>query len=419
MLIDTPMITAYPPRTAKPRFLRCIAPILAALLMLAGCGTTTVKSTTFTHLEQETAVIPESQLLDLGVIPFDPGLDEADEDEMVRPEVRNAESRYFASQLVATLQNSGAWGPVRVIPGVDTVVDVYVEGTILHSDGEKLELAIVATDASGKQWLNKTYEEVASVYAYDKRRTQNRDPFQGLFNRIANDLRQQRDMLPAGRAEELRTVSQLRFARTFAPDAYDQHIRENRKGELEIVRLPASNDPIMQRIERIRERDYLFVDTLQEHYDTFKRQMDPPYQSWRAESYEEVIAARQLKKQSTARMVGGIAAVAGGILAATSSNSATQVGGIMAAGAGGMLIKSSLEKRQEAQMHIEALAELGESLEVAIEPRVIELEDRTITLTGNAKAQYAQWKALLKQIYDAERGIDAGQGPAAPIEQVQ
>jgi len=80
------------------------------------------------------------------------------------------------------------------------------------------------------------------------------------------------------------------------------------------------------------------VDTLQEHYDTFKRQMDPPYQSWRAESYEEVIAARQLKKQSTARMVGGIAAVAGGILAATSSNSATQVGGIMAAGAGGMLI---------------------------------------------------------------------------------
>jgi len=70
-------------------------------------------------------------------------------------------------------------------------------------------------------------------------------------------------------------------------------------------------------------------------------------------------------------------------------------------------------------MHIEALAELGESLEVAIEPRVIELEDRTITLTGNAEAQYAQWKALLQQIYDAERGIDAGQGPAAPIEQVQ
>ena len=104
-------------------------------------------------------------------------------------------------------------------------------------------------------------------------------------------------------------------------------------------------------------------------------------------------------------MVGGIAAVAGGILAAGSSDGSARVGGMMAAGAGGMMIKSALGKRQEAQMHIEALAELGESLEVALEPQVIELEDRTITLTGNAQAQYAQWKDILKQIYEAEYGI--------------
>lgn len=372
---------------------------------LAGCGTTTVKSTTFTPLEQQTAVIPEEQLLDVGVIPFDPGLDSRKNDEMVRPEVRNAESRYLASQLVATLQSSNAWGPVRVIPGRETVVDLYVSGTILHSDGERLELAVTASDSSGKQWLAKTYKEVASVYAYDQRRSQTRDPFQGLFNRVVNDLLQARSGLPAGSAETLRTISELRFARDFAPEAYAQHIQENRKGELEISRLPASNDPIMERIQRIRERDYLFVDTLQEHYDTFQRRMDVPYQSWRAESYYEVIAARQLKRQSTARMVGGVAAVAGGILAAGSNDGSARLGGLMAAGAGGMLIKNALGKRQEAQMHIEALAELGESLEIAIEPQVIELEDRTITLTGNAQAQYAQWKEILKQIYDAERGV--------------
>ena len=379
--------------------------IVLLLATLAGCGTTEVKSTTFTPLHQETAAIPESQLLDVGVIPFDPGLDKDGDDEMVRPEVRNAASRYLASQLVATLANSGAWGPVRVIPEAGTVVDLYVEGTILHSDGERLELAVRARDSSGRQWLDKTYEEVASLYAYDQRRSQARDPFQGLFNRIANDLVQARNALPPGRAEELRTISELRFARDFAPDAYAQHIRENRKGELEIIRLPAENDPIMARIQRIRERDYLFVDTLQEHYDSFQRRMDEPYQTWRAESYQEVIATRKLKRQSTARMVGGIAAVAGGILAAGSGDGSAQVGGLMAAGAGGMLIKSALEKRQEAQMHIEALAELGESLEVAIEPQVIELEDRTITLTGNAQAQYAQWKEILRQIYAAERGI--------------
>lgn len=374
------------------------------IVTLAGCGTTTVKSTQYTPLSQETAIIPESELLDVGVVPFDPGVDGKQDDD-VRPEVRNAESRYLASQLVATLQSSAAWGPVRVIPDPTTVVDLTIEGTILHSDGEKLELAIVARDSSGRSWLDKTYREVASVYAYDNRRSQPRDPFQGIYNRIANDLMQMRSQLPAGRAEELRTLSELRFARDFVPDAYSEHVRANRRGELEIIRLPAANDPIMARIQAIRERDYLFIDTLQEHYDTFQRRMDGPYQIWRAESYREVIATRQLKRESTARMVGGIAAVAGGILAAGSSDGSARVGGMMAAGAGGMLIKSALGKRQEAQMHIEALAELGESLEIALEPQVIELEDRTITLTGNAQAQYAQWKDILKQIYEAEYGM--------------
>lgn len=379
--------------------------LLIVVTQLAGCGTTTVKSTTYTPLTQETQIVPERELLDVGVIPFDPGLDNAKDDDTLRPEVRTAESRYLATQLVNTLQNSGAWGPVRVLPSDTSVVDLYIRGTILHSDGERLELAITATDSSGRQWLDKTYEEVASVYAYDRQRSKTRDPFQGLYNRIANDLMEIRSGLPDGRAETLRTLSELRFAREFAPDAYDGYTRESRNGELEIIRLPAENDPILERIRRIRERDYLFVDTLQEHYDAFYRRMDNPYQSWRAESYQEVITTRQLKRQSTARMVGGIVAVAGGILAAGSSDGSAQVGGIMAAGAGGMLIKSSLEKRQEAQLHIEALAELGDSLEEAIEPHVIDLEDRTITLTGNAEAQYSQWKALLRDIYEADRGL--------------
>jgi hypothetical protein len=160
----------------------------------------------------------------------------------------------------------------------------------------------------------------------------------------------------------------------------------------------------MDRIDRIRERDYLFVDTLQEYYGGFSNQMEQPYRQWRAESYQEVQAVRELKKQSTGELIGGAAAVIAGVVAVAAGDNSTQLGGIMAAGAGGMLIKDALAKRQEAELHIEALAELGDSLEADIEPHVIELEDRTITLSGNAEAQYEQWKSLLKQIYDAERG---------------
>ncbi len=35
---------------------------------------------------------------------------------------------------------------------------------------------------------------------------------------------------------------------------------------------------------------------------------------------------------------------------------------------------------------------------------MIEIEDRTITLTGNAEAQYEQWREILREIYLQERG---------------
>lgn len=373
-------------------------------LLLTGCGQAVVKTTANTPLTIENNAIPESQLLDLGVITFDPGLDNIDANgDTTLPEVRNAEALYLANQLADTIQRSAAWGAVRVVPGRQTVVDVYVKGRILQSDGETLKLAITASDTSGRQWYRKNYKEVIGKYAYEKRKRLGRDPFQGIFNRIANDLSQYRQKLAGGRAEELRTISELRFARDFAPEAYNSHIAENRSGRLKIRRLPAVNDPILNRIQRIRERDYLYVDTLQEHYDAFSRQMETPYQTWRSFSYEEILSIRELRRQSRIRTIAGVAVIVGGVVAAGSDNRSKQVGGAVAASAGGLLVKSGLSKRAEAQIHVQALLELGQSLEAEIEPQVIELEDRTITLTGNVESQYAQWKAILGEIYRAER----------------
>ena len=56
---------------------------------------------------------------------------------------------------------------------------------------------------------------------------------------------------------------------------------------------------------------------------------------------------------------------------------------------------------------------MGSSLETELEPRVIELDDRTITLNGTVQGQYAQWQDLLARMYAAERGEQAAQqGPS-------
>ncbi|MAN53406.1 MAG: hypothetical protein CMK26_00180, partial [Porticoccaceae bacterium] len=68
------------------------------------------------------------------------------------------------------------------------------------------------------------------------------------------------------------------------------------------------------------------------------------------------------------------------------------------------ILKSGLEKKQQAASFDESIAEMGSSLESEIAPQVIALEDRTITLTGTVKAQYDQWQKLMEQIYIQERG---------------
>ena len=73
-----------------------------------------------------------------------------------------------------------------------------------------------------------------------------------------------------------------------------------------------------------------------------------------------------------------------------------------------------LEKRAESNIHSLALEELGQSLDAEITPRVIELEDRTVRLTGNVEDQYDQWRELLADIYAAE--LAALEPPAPPAD---
>lgn len=381
--------------------------LLAGMLVttLTACVNQTVKTTSVPPLERPATTVAESELLDVAVAVFDPGLDDYEEDQQIYPEVRKAEARFMPRLLAETLQNTGAWGAVRLVPNNHQVSDLLVEGTILHSDGENLRLHIRARDARGTPWLDREYSAHASRYAYNNSVRGNYDAFQAIYHQIANDLLRQLQTLDSTDRRDLRRVTEMRFAREFAPAAFGDYLREDRKGRLQVMRLPAENDPMLERIRRIRERDHLFVDTLQEHYGQFSGDMYDPYQEWRKMSYEEAIALQELRAQSRRQLIAGGASILAGILAQTSDNRAVRTAGSVGIIGGGYLLKGGLETRNEAQMHVQALEELGMSLEAEITPRVIELEDRTVMLSGNVEEQYEQWRELLSDIYQAEMGL--------------
>lgn len=388
--------------------LRNPAGIILLALFVASCATHTVKSTTYTPVVQASQNVPENLLLDVGVSVFDPGIDEIKngEEETTNHEIRVAESRYAPYMLSETLQRSGNWGIVRLMPNDQSPMDVYITGTILQSNGEAMAIRVTVSDATGREWYTRVYDEVISQFSYESTQRQQNDPFQVIYNNIANDLLAYRDQsISDQEIVEIRTISELLFAQRFSPEVFDDYVTEGRRGNLEIASLPAEADPLLQRVRDIRERDFMFVDTVQDYYATYVRQMRLPYDSWREQSYHETIALRELRDSARRRFIAGTAVVLGGLAAATNGSTyATQTGGAVGVGAGAYLIKSGFDKQAEAKIHMAALEELGQSLENEVAPQVINLEDRTITLTGTVEEQYEQWREIMSDIYAAEVG---------------
>lgn len=376
--------------------------LLALLAALSGCVTETVKTTSVPTLATYETELADDEILDIAIAVFDPGISEVDADDNIYPEIRRAEATFIARELALVLDDQGVWGASRVVPSADYISDIIVSGSIEQSDGESLVLNIEARDARGQLWLDKAYSGSTSRYAYQQTQRVKRDPFLGVYRRIANDLILAFQALSREERLAVRNVARLKFAQSFAPDAFADYLKTDESNITRAVRLPAESDPMMARITTIQQRNHVFVDTLQGHYDNFSGSMEAPYNEWRRLSYDETVALRELERESRTQLIAGGLSLLAGVAAATSDNRDTRTAGAVGIYAGGSLIKSGLERRAEAKIHSLALEELGQSLEAEITPQVIELEDRTVQLSGTIEDQYSQWREILSDIYAAE-----------------
>jgi hypothetical protein len=401
----------------KPIRLPSLAGVLLAALgsLLGGCVSETVRIVDMTPPEQLEREQAESELLDIGIAIFDPNVPE-DYDEqiklLIQPDIRRAEANYMPYFAKNLLQSTGNWGAVRVVPRPTHAVDVSITGKILHSNGESMSVEISVSDATGTEWFTREYEALASKYAYDDGIPPGIDPFQTIYKNLADDLLDYRKTLSTEHIHEIRATAEMKFAQDFAPDAFADHIGETEKGEFVLRRLPAEDDPMLGRVRKVREREYLFIDTLDEYYENFQREMYPAYQSWRKATYDEAIAYNELRAQSTARAIGGAVAIAGGIAAMSeSSNAYVDTSGIVSIMSGAMLLKTAIAKRDEAQMHAQVLEEVGVAAEAEIMPYTIELENQSVRLQGNVDEQYEELRGILRRLYFADLGIPDPEAP--------
>ena len=257
----------------SPRWL-----VLAMVLLGSGCVSTTVVDVSAKPAIRAVEQISEDQLVDIGITLFDPNVPDDPKEagkKFINRDVRNAEAAYVPYQLRKVLEETQNWGAVRLIPRSTEAVDLVVSGKLIKSDGEVLKVHITADDTTGRRWLDKTYTDKAGQLSYDEDVTGDAEPFLDLYNNVANDLLAARRQLSGDELERIRTVSKLKFAAAISPYAYEEYYEVNDDG-VQIKRLPASDDPMLSRIEKIREREYAFIDLLDEHYDSFHDEMSSP-----------------------------------------------------------------------------------------------------------------------------------------------
>lgn len=334
--------------------------------------------------------LPEAALLAVSVAVFDPGLgaDDAASDAVppspiaVDPALRRAEARFLAYLLRDTLARSGQWGAVRVLPERDPTADLQLEATILRSDGQRLALAVTATDAAGERWIDGIYQAPPVVEHYAS--PGGEDPFQPLFDRIANDLVAARAQRPDGTLDRLQELATLRYAARLAPASFGAYLARDDQGRWRAVRLPARDDPTLARALRVRDTEYLFADTLDAHYGELYAAMARDYTLWRAYSREEIDGLARYRDQARQRRDDGSVR--------------------------GMLRRYG--DFRELKLQEEALREAASTLNRIIEPTIVTVEGTVLELGGSLEERYATWRELLERIRAEETGLPPADDPA-------
>jgi hypothetical protein len=394
-----------------PGFVNKTALLFSLLLTLCGCTTYIPPPSIYTPLQIPEERVEEALLLDVAISLFDntPQTGQANSLDPALDDVRRVESRYMPVMLRNTLEKADSWGELYVLPEPADNHDVLVEGSIVESSPHTLKLQVRATDATGRLWFDRLYTEHVGNNTYMVSGTPVVDPFQSLYNRVANDmLAYTRSNLDATSITRIRQVAQVKFGNEYAPELYGHYLRTGRNGRSEIVGLPPENDPVQLHLANIRKRDRMFQTVLQQNYQDFSRRVHENYFNFRQSSYVELNFLREQQAASRNQILTGLLLLGTAyVLVETDSNRVDQ-GSINAAAVAAAVygVGQIYQGANSYPDKSEFMQGLSESFVRDAGPKVIELDEKVIILSGSVEEVFQQWKVLLREMFEEDRGLD-------------
>ena len=282
---------------------------------------------------------------------------------------RETEAQLLGAKQRLIFEGTGRWGVVRLYPQPSLIPQLMLDLVVLQSDGRQLRVHATLTGVHGDTLLSETYLEYAS--SDDVLTVGSEAPFTDLFHRIHNDVATKVALMPESE-DYLRQLSFLRYAQQLAPDAFEDYLSHDGVS-WQLRRAPAEQDPMYQRIAKLREYELLFVDTIDEQLTSALREIDTAYRLWLRASKEQL---DWLEK----RRARGVNAEG-----FTDDSAFARHQAVYAA-------------YRSLKIHEQELFELVLDLESESRSTALAVEETVVTLEGTLEQQYREWREALAKI---------------------
>ncbi|MXZ44711.1 MAG: hypothetical protein F4Z01_07040 [Gammaproteobacteria bacterium] len=371
--------------------------------------------------------------LRLAIPVLDPGIPEStqlQEEKGIWPELRKAEAVRCAFKLKQWMHRYNQFN--SIIVGADSSIsaDIYLIGRIVESDSETMRIAYQVVDARGVAWTEeRTKRHRVEIGWHERYGSTDRDPFDPLYNKIAEDVYEELKDRGKAHVEQLEhneqvgperaryselqlitTTRDLAFASFLSPEYNDFLTIEGSVYKIQYV--PDEESDSWRRIQTIMHREDEFAQVIEDYYEGFRDQIENDYTKWQTDTFPVARDVRLSKRGRTIKALAGAALVVGSVAAAEdgaakegdrSAENAAAAGVL----AGGALIAGAFRDNHLHKQAVEELSELSRSLHNSLRPTRIDLNGKVITLTGTVQEQFGQWRSMLADIYAQSQDSDA------------
>jgi hypothetical protein len=164
---------------------------------------------------------------------------------------------------------------------------------------------------------------------------------------------------------------------TLRPGRFTDSLRENEEGLLELVSLPAQDDPMLARVADMRQRHLVFIDTVDEYYQTLYEDIQAAYVLWRRYSLDQTQETLERDQQPETSMSYG------------DSRSF-------------LALSQRYDRFKWSKIYEHEFTELAAGFNNELAPAMLELNGQVHGLSGTMEQQYREWRGILRALFELE-----------------